>query len=242
MKISKKLKVLIILFMCGTTFFIYKYTNYNNITYTVLGDGLSCGIDSYGRKTYSYGDYVKDYLTDKNKLKDYYKEYTKQDMTIEMLHNTLLTNQKKEYKYTNKNIKEILRETDYLTMSIGINDLLYLLTTTNELSEAKIDEIISEIEIKFNNLIQEIRKVYNREIYIIGYYDLNINNKLYKTAIKKLNNIYKKNNNVTYISTYIISENKNIFLSNSMNYYPNYKGYQVIASKIIDKISKKLEK
>ena len=74
MKISKKLKVLIILFMCGTTFFIYKYTNYNNITYTVLGDGLSCGIDSYGRKTYSYGDYVKDYLTDKNKLKEYYKE------------------------------------------------------------------------------------------------------------------------------------------------------------------------
>jgi hypothetical protein len=61
-------------------------------------------------------------------------------------------------------------------------------------------------------------------------------------AIKKLNNIYKKNKNVTYISTYIISENKNIFLSNSMNYYPNYKGYQVISSKIIDKISKKLEK
>ncbi len=242
MKISKKLKLLVLIFMCSTTFFIYRYTNYNNITYTVIGDGLSYGIDSYGRKTYSYSDYVKDYLVDKNKLKDYYKLYVKKDTTIEMLYNSLLTNQKMSINNKKTNIKTILRETDYITMSVGINDLLYQLTITNNLTEQKIDNIIKEIETNFNNLIQEIRKVYNREIYIIGYYNLNINNKLYNMAINKLNNIYKKNKNVIYISTYIISENKNIFLSNSMNYYPNYKGYQVISSKIIDKISKKLEK
>lgn len=242
MKISKKTKALILLLMCGTTFFIYKNTNYNNITYTVIGDGLSYGIDSYGRKTYSYGDYIKDYLKEKNKLKDYYNQYTSKDMTIEMLLNTLLMDEKKLYKSTKKNISTILRETDYLTISIGLNDLLYQLTTTNNLTEEKVNSIISEIEIKFNKLISEIKKVYNREIYIIGYYDLNINNKLYKMAINKLNNIYKKNKNITYISTYIISENKDIFLQNNMNYYPNYKGYRLISNKIIDKISKKLEK
>ena len=242
MKISKKAKALTLLLMCGTTFFIYKNTNYNNITYTVIGDGLSYGIDSYGGTTYSYGDYVKDYLKEKNKLKDYYNQYTSKDMTIEMLLNTLLMDEKKLHKNTKKNISVILRETDYLTISIGLNDLLYQLTTTNNLTEEKVNSIISEIEIKFNTLISEIRKVYNREIYIIGYYDLNINNQLYKMAINKLNNIYKKNKNITYISTYIISDNKDIFLQNNMNYYPNYKGYRLISNKIIDKISKKLEK
>ena len=242
MKISKKIKLLILIIMCSTTFFIYRHTNYNNITYTVMGDGLSYGIDSYGRKTYSYSDYVKDYLMDKNKLKKYHKLYTKKDMTIEMLHNTLLMNEKKLYEGKKTNIKAMLGETDYLTMSIGINDLLYQLSITTKLSEEKVDNIINEIEKKFNNLIKEIRTIYNRDIYIIGYYDLNINNELYKTAIKKINNVYKKNKDVIYISTYIISDNKDIFLSNHTNYYPNYKGYRLISTKIIDKISKKLEK
>lgn len=242
MKIPKKIKVVILLFMCTTTFYIYKYTNHHNITYTVIGDGLSYGIDSYGRKVYSYGDYVRDYLIEVKKLKEYSSEYTKPEMTIEMLQNILLTNQKEDSHNRKKNIKEILRETDYLTMSVGLNDLLYKLSLNNDLQEENVNNIIKEIEISFNQLIKEIRKVYNQEIYIIGYYDLNVNNKKYKTAIKKLNNIYKNNKEVIYISTYIISQNKDIFMPNTANYYPNYKGYSVISSKIIDKISKKLEK
>ena len=101
---------------------------------------------------------------------------------------------------------------------------------------------MKEIEMSFNMFIKELRKIYNRDIYIIGYYKQNINNKNYNKYIEKLNNIYKKNKEVTYISTDIISKNKSIFISNPSNYYPNYKGYQVISSKIIDKITKKLEK
>ena len=53
MRLSKKTKLLILLLMCSSIFFIYKYTNHNNITYTDIGDSLSLGIDSYGKKTYS---------------------------------------------------------------------------------------------------------------------------------------------------------------------------------------------
>ena len=241
MKLSRKVKLLILILMCSTVFFIYNKTNYNNISYTIIGDGLSLGINCYGQKDYGYGDYVKEYLKDQNKLKTYSSEYTSQEMTIERVHNTLLTNEKMKHNNNNTTLKNILRDTDYLTMTIGLNDLLYKLSILNEFNENDLNIVIKEIEASFNDLIKEIRKVYKKDIYIVGYYNIDINNKLYDKAIKKLNNIYKKNKEVTYISTFILSENKNIFLPNPTSYYPNYKGYQVISSKIIDKIEKKLE-
>lgn len=242
MKFTRKLKLLTLIILSSTVFFIYNKTNYNNITYTSLGDSLAVGIDSYGQRTYSYNDYVKEYLISKKKLKNYSKTFTSEDMTIEKLYNYILVNKEMNQNNKKENIKEILQETDYLTISIGLNDLLYKLTLTNELNDNNLNIIIEEISNSFDELIKEIRKVYRHEIFVIGYYDINIDNKIYKKAIKKLNNIYKANSEVIYISTYIISENKNIFLSNPSKYYPNYKGYQVISSKIIDKISKKLEK
>ena len=59
-----------------------------------MGDGFSLGIDCYGKKTYSYNDYVKDYLTNINKLKEFNEILTEEDMTIEKLYNNLLKNQK----------------------------------------------------------------------------------------------------------------------------------------------------
>lgn len=240
MRLSRKIKFLILLLMSSSIFFIYKQTNFNNITYTNIGDSLSIGIDSYGSKTYSYSDYVKNYLKEKKKLKDYYNEYSTREMSIEKLHYTLLTNKKVNINNTNKNIKDILHETDYLTISVGINDILEKVEDPSNLSN--INKKMKEIEKSFNSLIKELRKIYNRDIYIIGYYKQSINNQDYSKCIEKLNNIYKKNKDVIYISTDIISENKSIFISNPSNYFPNYKGYQAISSKIIDKISKKLEK
>ena len=161
-------------------------------------------------------------------------------MTIEKLHYTLLTNEKVKVDNKNKNIKEILHETDYLTISVGLNEILEKVEEPNDLKE--LNKTMKKIEKSFNMFIKELRKIYNRDIYIIGYYKQNINNKNYNKYIEKLNDIYKKNKEVIYISTDIISENKSVFLSNPSNYYPNYKGYQVISSKIIDKITKKLEK
>ena len=62
MKFTRKLKLLTLIILSSTVFFIYNKTNYNNITYTSLGDSLAVGIDSYGQRTYSYSDYVKEYF------------------------------------------------------------------------------------------------------------------------------------------------------------------------------------
>ena len=242
MKFSRKVKLLSLIILSLSVFFVYKYTNHNNINYTALGDGFAKGIDCYGREDYGYSDYIKDYLIEKNKLKIYNTSYQQEKMTINELLNTILTAKKMEDKHTNMNIVHILRDSDYITISIGINDLLYKLSLTSDYTDENLDIIIKEIDTSFDELIKEIKKIYNREIYVIGYYNPTTSNQFIQKAIKKLNNIYKTNKNVTYISTYIISENKNVFLPNPDSYYPNYKGYQAISNKIIDKITKKLEK
>ncbi len=242
MKLSRKFKLLILLLLSLSVYFIYKFTNHHNITYTVLGDGLSLGIDCYGVVDYSYSDYIKDYLLETNKLKTYSKKYVEKDMTIDKLHNTLLSVEKMSENDTKNNIRTILRDTDYLTMTIGLNDLFYKLSLTSDFTEENLNIIIDEIQESFNELIEEIRKYYNRPIYIIGYYDIPGDNKYFKKAITKLNNIYKENKQVEYISTKIISENSEMFLPNPESFYPNYKGYRLISTKIIDKMAKLLEK
>lgn len=241
MRLSRKIKLLILIIMSLSVFFIYKVTNHNNINYTTLGDSLSYGKDCYGQIDYGYSDYIKDYLKETNKLKKYSKDYTKEDMTIDSLYNTLLSEQKVSNKNTKNTLKMTLRDSDYLTMTIGLNDLLYKLSLTSDFTDENLNIIIKEIDTSFDNLITEIRKVYNREIFIIGYYDVEKDNKYLSKAIKKLNNVYKENAEVIYISTTELTENPNVFLPNPTSYYPNYKGYQLISNKIIAKIAKKLE-
>jgi len=242
MRISRKVKLLILLLAIPITYIIFNKTNYNNITYTAIGDGLTLGIDSYGQKIYSYNDYTIDYLKDIKKLRDYNLIFSSPETTIEMVYNKLLKNEKMNYKNTKANIRNILNETDYLVISLGLNDLIYKIQTQQEINGETINIIMNGLDKLFDDFINEVRKSYNGEIYVVGYYEPIINNKIYTNAIKKLNNIYKENDEVIYISTSIISENNKIFLPNPSSYYPNYKGYQAISSKIIDKISKKLEK
>ncbi len=242
MKFNRKTKLLILIVLSLSVILIYNKTNNHNINYTTIGDSLSLGIDSYGKQDYGYSDYVKDYLIDTNKLNTYSKSYTSKSMMINDIKISLISDQKMTNNNKNDNLKMILRETDILTMSIGIDDLLYKMTHLSEKTDDNLNIIIDEIKISFEELIEEIKKVYRGPIYIIGYYNFQNTDLFYKKAISKLNNIYEENSDITYISTEEISQNPNIFMSNPNSYYPNYKGYRLISTKIIDKITKKLEK
>lgn len=243
MKLIKKYKVLIILILvCTSIFFIYKKNDKNNINYTSLGDALAIGVDSFGRIDYGYSDYVKDFLKEQNKLNQYIKSFSNKNMSIEKLYEYILINKKIKLKNREYNIRKTLRETEILTISIGLNDLIYNLNITNVKTEYKLDCIISNITDDFNMLIKEIKKYYPGKIYIIGYYKSKAYNSLTNSGIDKLNKMYKENKDVVYIPIDdILNYDKDSF-SNSDSYYPNRIGYQKISQKIISKISKKLEK
>lgn len=233
MKLLKKhYKLLILLLICLLIFLIYQTTNSNNLNYTALGDGYAQGIDSYGRIDYGYSDFIKDYYTQKNKLYYYSKTFTQKDMSIEMLYNYILINKKMKVKSTEKNIRGILRESDYLTLNIGINDLLYKFSTTIPLTDNNLDNSLQEIATSFNKLIFEIKKYYPNNIYVIGYYPSSSYSFLINNYISKLNNIFKNNKNVIYIDIENIFKTSE-FLPNPNSPYPTTAGYKEIANKII---------
>lgn len=242
MKIIKKhLKLLIFIIVCLLVFIIYNKTNNNYINYTSIGDGFSLGKDSYGQIDYGYSDYVKDYLKNNHKLNRYIKSFSKEEMSIEKLYEYILINEKVTLNDKQYNIRETLRESRILTISIGLNDLLYQLSITNNITDRKLDQIISKIELSLDKLLIEIKKYYHYDIYIIGYYDIDPSNELLSKAIKRLNKIYQNKEKVIYISTYELFQKDNDYLSNPSNIYPNRSGYQAISQEIILKISKKLE-
>lgn len=240
--IKKHLKLLIFILICITIFLIFKANNHHNINYTVLGDNFALGKNSYGQIDYGYSDYIKDYLTESNKINKYIKSFATKDTSINSLYQDIIIN--KNIKINNKiyNLKQTLRESNILTISIGINDLIYQISISENLTSAEIERILKKIEVDFDKLIKEIKKYYMNEIYVIGYYNIYPDNKIYQQAIKQLNNIYKSNKNIIYIDIYDIFNDNPIYFPKIINYYPTREGYEAISLEIIRKMRKKLEK
>lgn len=239
--IKKHLKFLALILTILSIYIIYQ-NNYNKaLNYTSIGDGLSKGIDSYGNVDYGYSDYIKDYLQENNLLKFYTKDFSSEEMSITTLENIIQLDKKMVYKNTKINIKSILSESDILTMSIGLNDLIYKMSILDTTSIYKIDQIVDSIYNDFSSLITEIKKYYKEDIYVIGYYTSPKYSYMINYGIEQLNKKYQKDENIIYIATdYFLNKNEK-YLLNPNQYYPNSSGYQVISSKILAKITKKLE-
>ena len=231
---KKKLKFLVLLSSLVIVYFIYMLNNNNNVNYLVLGDSLSLGENSYGAVSYGYGDFLKDYLKDNNKLLYYSKDYASKDKTIKDIYNDILLNKEIIIDGKHYNIKSLLREADIITMSIGLNDIIFEYNLNDNLYNENI--IVEKIFNNYKNLITEIKKYYHNKIYIIGYYK---RWGKYNKLIDELNNKYKnyaiKNNDI-FISTNFVEKNNNYF-DNPNTYYPNIKAYKKISTKIVEKIN-----
>ncbi len=230
---KKKLKLIILLLAVASTYLIYNLNDKNNITYISIGDSLSLGENSYGATNYGYSDYFKDYLEKNNLLSTYNKTYTSKTKTINDLYKEVLLDDSTQIDNHSYNLKRLLRDSEIVSLSIGINDLIFEYNIrSNQITEYEEDRIVNNVFNNYKNLIEEIKKYYHYPIYIIGYYE---NNTKYDHLIRKLNDRYKnysEEENDIYIDTTFISKN-NIYFDNSLSYYPNSLAYKKIAKKMI---------
>ena len=235
--IKKHYKLIIFLLIIFVIFLIYKENHHNYFNYTSLGDGYALGISSYGEEDYGYSDFIKDRLQEEKKLNIYTKDFAEKNQSINHLYETLLTNEKITTGKVEKNIKQTLRESDLVTMTIGLNDIIYHITITPNMNEYKLQKIMKILEKDIKILIKEIKAYYPKEIYIIGYPEVPIENSYIKEGIKKLNKIYQNLENVTYISTEnIINENDFLY---SESIYPSKESYKKVAKEVIKKLANK---
>lgn len=219
-------KLLILITISLSVYFIYNNTNNKTIKIMSIGDSYSLGINSYGIKDYGYIDYYKELLEEENKEVKINTEYSKKDLSIKDL---LL-----KIKY-DKNIKRYLIESNIIVLNIGYNDLLYKLSLEEAIYHNNLNIIKKEIENSYNNLITEIKKYHNGPIIVVGYPYINEDNYYYNNGLRSLNKILKNNKNICYINTEKLLKDSNTYFSNPNNNYPNKKGYLLIAKKIIEK-------
>ncbi len=217
---KRPIKLLILIIMSLSVYFIYQSTKESTVQILSLGDGLSKGINSYTIVDYSHLNYYEDYLKSKNKKVKVISDYSREDLTIHELLEEIKTN---------NTLKRDLMESHKLFITIGYNDLLYKMSLEEDISIPKLNNIVDEINTEYKELLEEIKKYYKNEIIIVGYPKSNKDDYYINLGIRKLNRIL---NNNTFINTYNLLNNRNKYFSNPNSYYPNRLGYERIYEEI----------
>lgn len=198
-------------------FLIYYFNINEKIYYVSIGDYLAGGINNFNKVDNSYSDNIKKFL--KNNLSNYVNysnidDYRVMDLINDINYNKTIMYDDKEYKLQN-----ILIKANYITISIGMNDIL----NKNNISYQYIDELLMDIEKLFNL----IRKYNKDKIDFFSFYNIINNNDLIDYTNNKLKKICKKNN-----INYIDISNLNDYMLNGI--YPTDDGYTYITNQILN--------
>ena len=197
-------------------FLIYYFNINNNIQYLSMGDYLSYGINNNNIVDNNYSDNIKKYY--KNKIDKYINYSSIEDYRVMDLLNDI--NDNKIVKYNDKEyaIQNLLIKANYITLSIGINDLLNKKNITYEY----MDQLINDID----KLFILIRKYNKDRIDYLGFYNIINNETLIEYANKRLKLICDKNK-----INYIDITNLKCFIT---DLYPNNEGYNYITNQILN--------
>lgn len=213
-------KIIFILILFLSCFIVYKLTIDNKLSYLSIGDSLSKD------NTYTY--YIKEYLNNKNKLKSYNTTYTNNDYRITDILRIIKYNEEEEVNGKNLSIHKLLNEADIITLSLGMNELYYKLTISNDDIYYYIDEMMNDM----SYLLKEINRYNHKQVFVLGYYTIDNNNKdIISYANIKLKEICIEEG-YTYISLEDILDS-DIYFIDKENGKLNRVGYEKIYKEII---------
>ena len=212
-------KIIFTILVFLITFLIYFFNRSEKIYYLSLGDYLSYGINNFNTVNNSYSNNIKEHY--KENLDNYvnystYDDYRVMDLINDINYNKVVEYNKKEYKLQNLLIKANL-----ITISIGMNDLIYKSKIETNIYEYT-DDLINDIE----KLLILIRKYNKDNIYLLGFYNIIGNDSLIEYSNKRLEIICKRNKinfvNIKNLKNYIIN-----------GIYPTNDGYEYITNNIL---------
>jgi len=232
-------KLVVMILVVAFVFFIYFFLKDNKLNYVALGDSIACGITPYGEDGYSYTDYIKEYLESNEKLNSYVNYAVSGYKT-----DNIIDDISKNKEIDNSNIRESLRESDLVTISIGANNLISKIDYRN-LDLSNIDSYLKTIDgvmVDIDNTLKEVRNYAKNDIIVIGYYNpfpmlYNTNKEQVDMVFNYLDKRYKdvcENQDIKYLSVYSLFRNNSDFLPNPFDIHPNIDGYKGIGKLIVD--------
>lgn len=226
-------KIIAILMCILTVFLIFFFAKDNKINYLSIGDTLTRGITSYDTIGTGYNDYVKNYLRRNNLLRNFNNDYYNNSIIgfeSDINNNKTIIIDDKEYY-----IKKMLRESDIVVISLGMDELAYYFDNDINKLHLEFDKMLLNLE-DFSKVVRDYAK---NEIIFVGYYNpSNIYNsdidELFYYIEQSLEKMLKKYD-IKYIKLYEKVKNSN-YLDNKNSYHLNSKGYLMIANEIISYI------
>ena len=205
-------KIILILFLFLSCYLIYNVTEDKNLSYIVIGDRIA----------------------DNPYLKNYNNDYINENYRIIDLINILKYNQELEVKDKRISIHRLLKNSNILIISIGMNDIYYKLNYDTKNIYTYMNEMINNIE----KLLSEIDRYNYEKVLFLGYYNItNENDDIFTYLNYKAKKIVDKYN-YKYIDLNNILKNNPKYYQNNNNFNLNTQGYNEINKIIVEKLKK----
>lgn len=162
----------------------------------------------------------------------YNSNYTDAYYRITDLINIIKYNEEKEINNEKISLHRLLKTSDILIISIGMNDIYSKLNTDTFEIYTYINDMVNNMEI----LLEEINKYSYKQVLILGYYNINNkNNDLFTYLNYKMKKITTKYN-YEYIELNNFIKNNPNYLKNDHNFELNNQGLEQLSKIIVEKL------
>lgn len=221
-------KVLLILILFLSCYFIYNKTIDKQKSYLAVGDFLSKGTNTYGVSSKGYSDYIKEYLISRDILKEYNKTFTSNDYRIIDIIKILSYNEKKD----NYSLNRLIKEADIITISLGMTEIYNKIDKKDQNIYTYIDTMIND----YTKILDYINKFHHDKVLVLGYYNtLGVADDIFDYANYKLKEECQKRK-ITYVDLSKSLSNNPKYFSKKESFIPNIEGYKKISQIIVEKL------
>lgn len=184
-------KIIILIITIFLIYVIYSLVNVNKLNYVLIKDIY----------------YHNNYIIDINKVGNFNNYFN--CSSIKKLYQDIRNNRTIKVNNTNYYLKKVLRESDELIISVGMEELA---NNFDKYDMSKNYDYFNNLYLDIERLIKEIKKYAYGKVVFLGlynptnYYDSSIDNFFY-IINDKLNKLMI-NNNIVYIDIYELEKNK----------------------------------
>ena len=209
-------KIILVLFLFLSCYLIYNLTEEKKLSCLVIGDATA----------------DNNYLKSNELITEYNNNYINKDYRIIDLVNIIKYNEEYEERDKHISIHRLLKNTDILIISIGMNDIYSKLNSDTKDIYTYINNMVNNMEI----LYDEIDRYSYKKVIVLGYYNItNKNNDLFTYLNYKMKRVTEKYN-YKYIELNNIINNNPNYLKKNNSYELNNQGYNEINKIIVENL------
>ena len=209
-------KIILVLFLFLSCYIIYILTEKKEMSCLVIGDLIA----------------DNKYIKDNNIITEYNNTYTNENYRIKDIINIIKYNEELEDNNKKISIHRLMKTTDILIISIGMNDIYSKLNNDTKNIYTYINNMVQDMEL----LLDKINKYNYKKVIVLGYYNINSNNTDIFTYLnykmKKITNKY----NYNYLELNNIIKNNPNYLKKDNNFNLNDNGYKEISKIIVENL------